>query len=410
MEWSPDDCRLPLGAHQLCGSLHDVAHGSIVLAGDSLMANRYIELTRLTLPCPCQGMHSALSSFCSLWNAEASSIEGKPQQYARKHPRPAECDSIAAQPGRRMGEGGGARGRRAARHQALSRRERGMRTTLEFAGLGNGGAWERQSLWRRLCHYGRHAETTNSTTVASTAAAEATACTEPCKQNVCCRAAPQAHAQRRRGRRGRRGRDERPGGTSRVAGAGPSTSMDARAVDTQFWELSSDVDASVASLRERLRAMRAHGQQLPSAFVINVGAHLLNPLHSKSAYSSYATRYVQLLRDEARAHDGAAPPLVLWLSMASSNPSLKPERFRKIQAPRAIREWNSAARGALAATFGCGSGFGHLDIFPVSHQVARQLSLDGTHFADEVKHAENLLLLNALWLMRRGDTSLCAAR
>ena len=122
IEWLPDDCKLPLGADQLCGALHDVARGSIVFAGDSLMANRYIELTRLTLPCPCQGMSAALGSFCSLWHGDASSVEGKPQQYARKHPRPAECDSVAAQPpqlaspaGRRMGEGGG--GRRATPHR-----------------------------------------------------------------------------------------------------------------------------------------------------------------------------------------------------------------------------------------------------------------------------------------------------
>ena len=40
-----------------------------------------------------------------------------------------------------------------------------------------------------------------------------------------------------------------------------------------------------------------------------------------------------------------------------------------------------------------------LDIWPLTKQVAHAWSLDGTHFADEVKHEENKLVLAALKLM-----------
>ena len=40
-----------------------------------------------------------------------------------------------------------------------------------------------------------------------------------------------------------------------------------------------------------------------------------------------------------------------------------------------------------------------LDIWPLTKQVAHAWSLDGTHFADEVKHEENRLVLAALKLM-----------
>ena len=40
-----------------------------------------------------------------------------------------------------------------------------------------------------------------------------------------------------------------------------------------------------------------------------------------------------------------------------------------------------------------------LDLWPLTKQVAHAWSLDGTHFADEVKHEENRLVLAALKLM-----------
>ena len=82
---------------------------------------------------------------------------------------------------------------------------------MEFAGLGNGGAWEQLSLWRKLCHYGRRGNA--SSPPSSPAAATCT----PCERNTCC------------------------GGTG-----------------VDFWELGPDAAANAATLQARLAANEIH--------------------------------------------------------------------------------------------------------------------------------------------------------
>ena len=333
--WQPENCEAHIG--DPCSALSAPAGSSkfVVMLGDSLMANRYIELTRSTLPCPCDGLPAALSNFCTIWSGSGEGQE-KAQQYARQHPRPPECDTLARK-GRQL--------RQRRRQQSGPRVSGSARKTWEYAGLGNGGAWQRQSLWRRLCHYGRHSNTT------AAASSSGHRCSLPCERNWCCR--------------------------------------DGTKVD--FWNLGSDRKLSTAMVQANLASLRRAGRPPPAAVVVNVGAHLLNPLHSRESYAEDVRAYLALL--------GAVRPrpLVLWVSMASSNPALKPAKFRKVQSPRAIRDWNRAAADEVRAVGRDDVAF--LDIWPLTKQVAHAWSLDGTHFADEVKHEENRLVLTALKLM-----------
>ena len=99
--WQPDNCEAHIG--DPCSALSAPAGTSkfVVMLGDSLMANRYIELTRSTLPCPCDGLPAALSNFCTIWSGSGEGQENA-QQYARQHPRPPECDTLARK-GRQRG-------------------------------------------------------------------------------------------------------------------------------------------------------------------------------------------------------------------------------------------------------------------------------------------------------------------